>query len=73
MSDATIDMDIIRDEVHMYAIGLVNKEEFLIIMNEIREDYDLKPLTEIPPRLEALMDATEKMLDIGLEMINQNL
>ena len=75
MTDVNLDIDIIRDIIHMRATNIINDEETLQLLNDIRADVFLEDneLTEIPPRIQRLITMTEQMIDVGMDLIDQKL
>ena len=66
--DIDMEFEVLQKEVQLYIMGVINKDELLILINKKREQYGLKePLKEIPETLNGLLKIAKKAFDKGKE------
>ncbi len=69
--DANTDMnfDVLKDEIQLYLLGIIDEDELLMVINQKRKEYGLGELKELPEKLKKLMKMSGKMLDAAISQL----
>jgi hypothetical protein len=69
--DANTDMnfDVLKDEMQLYLLGVIDEDELLIVLNNKRKSYGLGELKKLPEKLMKLSKTTEKAVDMAISQL----
>ena len=60
--ETNMDFDVLKDEIGLYILGIITKDELFEIINKKRDKYGFKPLGEFPNRLELLIEMADTLM-----------
>lgn len=63
-ANANMDFGVLKDEIELYILGIISKDELFDVLNKKRREYGFEELKEFPKEL-------DKFLRISTTMINQ--
>jgi hypothetical protein len=65
--------DVLKDEIQLYLLGVFDEAELLETINIKRRTYGFADLQDIPEQLTLILDIAEKGMNIGIEVLGQQL
>jgi len=72
MAEVFENMKIFEDEIDLYVLGFIDKEQLKqLIANDIYNEFGIE-LNELPYRFEKVIDVLVKALEQGIEIYEQN-
>ena len=60
--ETNMDFEVLKDEIGLYLLGIITKDELFEIINKKRDEYGFEPLGEFPNRLESLIEMADTLL-----------
>jgi len=71
--ELNIDFEVLKDEIYLYLLGLMSKEELLMVVNQKRATYGFDEIDNLPEEFERLLSVSKKAIDSGLDFMDSQI
>lgn len=68
-ANTNMNFEVLKDEIQLYLLSIIDEEELLLVINQKRKGYGLGELKALPEKLNKLTKLSGKMLDVAISQL----